>query len=365
MAHVDRNTIYIPDVRGARVESSKVVSIATAEEHFLGMASVLFLPLSDPSVHSEEFAPAVIMLWSPVPRRWDSLFTQQDSERDLQEGALIVTDDASRDVLKFLAEQLSFLFTHVSADKSNTLLRQMENLNFLVEFQAWIDSQGDPSVAIQFDRFFHGSLKLARHVLQQSNEATPVKQWLDDLVRAPYPCGFVKTLEKQSGWNLHDKLLHLVDRTKDSPIRVSVSLGERGPIYEELLSTVPSTANIAVDLESIRSIATAPIDNISKYAYDLDAIEAELTRRFFTVTYVQKTKPDHIGGLVGDEFAFRRYYAIRRGLSVPRLETLPSTGFGLWLWRVLATRLRVFSVLYMSPDGQSCHTEIAVPYSSV
>lgn len=367
MAHVERKVIYIPDVRQAHVQSSKVVSVATAEEEFLGMASVLYLPLPDGRdfLEGKESAPVAILMWSPVPRRWDSLFAQHDCEHSLHEGALIVTDASSREVLQCLAEQLNSLFTHVSGDRSSILLRQMESLTLVLELQAWIDSQGDTSFAIQFDRFFHGSLKLARRVLKQFNETVSVRTWLDDLVRAPNPRGFVKTLERQSRWHLRDKRLHLVDRTKSHPTVESVSLGERGSKYNELLSMLPPTASIPIDLESLRSLATSPIDNICKYAIDLNSIEAELTHRFFTVSYVQKTNPDHIQGLVGDEFAFRRYYAIRRGLWAPRLQTVPSTGLGLWLWRTLANRLRVFSILYMSPDGRSCHTEIAVPYELV
>jgi hypothetical protein len=73
-AHDTGQTIYIPDVRHAGVTSA-VLDI----EPFLGMASVLYVPMRlpvtrNPYVRKSVTSPVVFMFWSPIPHRWDHLF---------------------------------------------------------------------------------------------------------------------------------------------------------------------------------------------------------------------------------------------------------------------------------------------------
>ena len=80
-AYKNPRSLYIPDV--GVLESP--VSAAQEEERFLGMASVLYLPVVGESLpgialDTGTHAPVVLMLWSPTPRRWDHLPKERDQD---------------------------------------------------------------------------------------------------------------------------------------------------------------------------------------------------------------------------------------------------------------------------------------------
>lgn len=371
-AHAESAAIYLPDVTKMHArDSARVVSVSPVEELFLGMASVLYLPLHDPKqAHGtdENIAPAVLMLWSPIPGRWNKIFTStRFPAGTVQDEAPEAFTVPEYDRIKtHLWGRLRWLVNVVFKDNSELHKAELELLSFMFAMESWSAQQGG-SALVQFQSFFHGSLHLLRSLRDKPADRSrlAVRDWVDDLVRAPD--GFVKRLMEEWGRRLPELSLQLELWTGTDRELMEAPLGVRNEAYTTLLSAIAeSNAAIEFDKATALYIASEPANNISKYAEDLTQIRIRLTRRYVTLSYIESPKQTSKERLLGSDSAFRTYYAGRRGIAVPPPTNESGTkgygsGLGLWLYRVFAARAKVFRKLYVSPDGKEWRTEIAVP----
>jgi hypothetical protein len=362
-AHFEGKAMYLPDVASLReAYTTEVISVSVLDEPYLGMASVLYFPICDDVVveskAEETTAEAVIMLWSPIPGRWNGIFDEEGSRYEKANAFAIPNYQPLR---RYLWKQLSWLSTIVSRGRSDVRKSELEVFSFLLAFQDWATSRGAETLK-QFKDFFHGSLDIVRSHDEVSKLS--VRQWIDDLVRDSH--GFVKELEKTWKRRLDDATiqLELWDRPKQ-PVRAR--LWPRDHEYQQFISSIPAETEIRFSRETAGYIAAEPANNISRYAKSLKQIQIMLTQKFVTLHYVEIPAEKHRSSLVGTHDAFRRYYAGRRGLlAVPPTSGEQATinrgrGHGLWLYRVFEARAQVSRKLYVSANGDTWYTDIVVP----
>jgi hypothetical protein len=363
-SHKDRSALYVPDVANLRgVESSHVVSVSTGEEPFLGMASVLYLPLYN-AADAKAPATAVLVLWSPTPRRWagtldDLGLEAASSNRRCTEPSAYLAQDYSR-LNDYLWSHFRWLANVVSRDESDVRRAELELLSFMLAMESWGSQQGG-QFEQHFRAFFHGSYFLLES-LKNVPKGISTRSWLRDQLLEDGG-GFVNELGWQPGWKgraLKGTDVILKRWTNSGLVLAETHVGESIRALNAFLSNIPANVGIPFDRDVAIRIASEPAKNIGKYAEEIRQIQILLTKNFITLRYVEAPKPSHIQRLVGSSEAFRRYYSTRRGLAPPPHPDRSSPGLGLWLYRVFEAKMNVFWKLYVSPDGAEWHTDVTV-----
>lgn len=364
-SHKDRSALYIPDVTNLRQANSfHVVSVSTGEEPFLGMASVLYLPLYN-GAETKVPATAVLVLWSPIPRRWAGtldelgLKSASSERRSTEPSAYSVKDYSSLN--DYLWSHLRWLANVVSRDESDVRRTELELLSFMLAMESWGAQQGG-QFEQHFRDFFHGSYFLLECLKHAPKGILSARSWIRDQLEEGGG-GFVNELGWQPGWK--DRVLTgtnvILKRWTDSGLIVAEThVGDSTKALNAFLSNIPANVGIPFDHDVAMRIASEPAKNIGKYAAEVRQIQILLTQKFITLRYVETPKPSHIQRLVGSPEAFRRYYSTRRGLAPPPHPDRSSPGLGLWLYRVFEAKMSIFWKLYVSPDGAEWHTDVAV-----
>ncbi len=361
-AHLDGDAMYLPDVATLRGDyASDIISVSTQDEPYLGMASVLYLPIVSPQTPAATHlgAEAVIMLWSPIPRRWDGIF---DLKIQRYEGTNAYSICDIEPVREYLWEQFYWLSTIVALARRDVRRSELEVVSFLLAFKGWAAARGKAILA-QFKQFLHGSTDLLEIIGRSKTAPMPVRMWIDDLVRDAH--GMVKELEGRWKSELPDCTLTL-DLGYEPRRQYKALIRPRGAEYDQLIASIPISAKINFDREIAGYIAAEPAENISEYAEELKNIHIILTQKYVTLRYVERPTEEAKKRLVGSDIAFRRYYAGRRGLAVPPATAeaqgnVRGGGHGLWLYRVFEARAQVARKLYVSANGSTWYTDVVVP----
>lgn len=380
-AHLEGRPYYIPDAAAAgahrqgwrcgeagRAPGNFVHSAAEREERHLAIASVLYIPLIEPSVSEAATAAdkpgarAVLMLWSPVPHRWDGCF--KGVERSSRGAAYEVQDLMDERLRDHIWRYFHWLEYAAAKDDTSLYRAELQILNFLSTLVQWQDSQ-DTMVQKAFEQIFHRSAVLKPQLSSYpTDEATPVAHWIGDMLSDP--AGFKNLLTQR--WQ-EEKIFKDLEG-------VSVLLRLPGGEWDELtLAEAAEEGRVARFFDESYEIPLSPmtanyvggepVDNIAKYAENLTAIFVTLSRKFVTVRFSEEPRASELERLVGSDDAFRRYYAIRRGLAISPPASNDGRekghGLGFWLHRVFAARTKVWRKLYISADGKVCHTDLVVP----
>lgn len=369
-SHKSRSALYLPDVSNLP-DSRRVISVSTTEELFLGVASILFLPLYDPT-ESKEPAPAVLVLWSPTPGRWrgDVLqglgLTRAPEDRGADEPKLFVLQEYPP-LMDDLWGQFGWLGNVVAKDESDVRRAELEVLSFLLAMEFWAAQQGVDFLK-KFKHFFQGSYFLIE-AIKNSYKKMPTRgmaarDWIREQLTA---CGhgFVHELLSHDRWERERRTLHgvpvLLEKwTGAGRFTAQFRVGDPEQALEAFLSNIPSEFSVPFADDVAMHIASEPANNIGKYAAELQEIQISLTTNFITLRYIEKPEPKHKERLFGTHDAFLSYYSTRRGLAPPRHSDESSSGLGLWLYRVFEAKMNVFWKLYVSPNGAWWHTDVAV-----
>lgn len=371
-AHTEGTPLYFPNVSGLaderlnargrkRLPQGYVHSAASREEPYLGMASVLYIPLLDPDAKPQA-ARAVLMLWSPVPGRWDGCF--KSTAPALGGSALEVRDLSSREMRRHIWDHFHWLEYAAAKDDTTLHRAELQILNFMSVMLRWHDGQTE-NVRSAFSEFFHGSSALLDHFKDAPyDHTTRVVDWIDELLHGG--SGFQYLLRRR--WQkakISEDLDHLPIKLRLPNGQIKTFKLNETPEVGVLAPYVDKNAKILLADYTATYIGGEPVDNIAKYAEALEGITITLSEKFISLRFLERPILRHMQRLVGSDRSFRRYYAIRRGLAisppVSRSGRALGHGLGYWLFRVFAARTKVWRKLYVSADGKVCHTDLVVP----
>ncbi|MEQ1853784.1 MAG: hypothetical protein HOP13_20775 [Alphaproteobacteria bacterium] len=357
-AHTENQAIYIPDVLAAGThQPPEVISESTFEEPFLGMASVLYLPI-DIGTQTSATAPAVLMLWSPVPKRWDGIFQTASQESQF---AVADFDGAPRAAL---TKSMDWLEDVLERDQSEIDRTELESLSLIMALHDWVSRQ-DPTIQAAINEFFHSSTALLKELERDDADTScSVREVARDLIKSPG--GFIVRLEKKWDRTLGNKLINVAVLGLENENRdKSASIAAATRDDADLMDVIPAEARIGIDRKAAKLLARRPCHNIAAHAEDLLGVKVLVTDKFLTLRYQEAPKLDRKARIIGSQAAFHRYFAARRGLMVPQIsEDNEGGGLGLWLYRVVALRRNIFIRLYVSPSGENWHTDVVIPLLS-
>lgn len=395
-AHRDGRGLYIPDVRTVR-DTSDVRTAAQSEERFLAMASVLYLPLDyeeirqyaepvsgaiDPLIPS----PAVLMLWSPVPRRWDHIVVDDGlgvRPVDKDGTAFEILLDSARaqptDPRWTLSPEVTpaFRWLDLVVALETKALRWAET-QFLAPFFALhrASLDGSKEDARRFwDRIGHGFGPLAQSLPDVARTQDPritTREWVARLLHAKDgPISHLRTR-----WPVPEVRAHKIGQARLTLRMLGpggmTAVIERETLAEwpDVLDAVPSKIGCCptrVVAQTARALALELAKNIEAYAERVTGIEIDITERYVVARYHLELKARARDQLAGNPLGFLRYFAVRRGIVVPTVESTsdamrPSHGIGLALHSALSSRVGLYSALYISPDCARAHAALAMPY---
>ena len=395
-AHLSRKGLYIPDVRAiADLSGAPARTAACEEERFLAMASVLYMPFDYPKVREyaeplpgvtegvDPPAPAVLMLWSPVPGRWDHLgaANEGDAIRELVEGVWEVkpSKNAGKDggwpYTPVIDE--GFRWLDVEVAKEIKALRWAET-QFLAPFIALHRAAlhaGKKDHRRFVDLIGHGFSELARSLpglMGPTPDPLRLGEWVARLVGAPDGPVAMLRVAWPEPWERKRRIqsasLILRFETTDTPRDLSPNdwYGEHERPLKELPEGLGECATEVV-ASTATALATELANNISAHAERILEIRIEITRRYVVAKYVLELSEEALSSLHGSEEAFRRYFAIRRGVVVPTAAGSSDRrqgghGIGLALHSAVSSQTGVYSALYLAPGGAGAHATLAVPY---
>lgn len=368
-AHVTSSAFYFPDVTKVdEASGGDVYSAARREERHLAMASALYIPLLKPKARSGH-SRAVLMLWSPVPHRWDGCF-RSATPHPAMPHVVEVGDFRRKKLLRRICLHFHWLEHVIARDESSQHRSELQVLNFISLLANWRKRQhGDVREAV--DELLHGSQLQFDHLSgSRPPGETSVAHWVYDLLFSG--SGFLNALKH--GWKdrsrthkeAYGQLFNLPVNIKvEGNPTLSSKWNELEDREDVFLPFIPQSARVPFDRDTARFIGTEAVDNIIKYASALHMISINLSRRFATIRFSERARQEDVGRLIGSDVSFSRYYAVRRGLAVmPRgLTNVKETGYGLGflLYHVLSSRTKIFRKFYLSPDGDHCHTDLVLP----
>lgn len=360
-AHKSSNALYFPNVEEARPPVGETYSAATREEPHLGMASLLYIPLLKPSRETGH-SRAVLLLWSPVPRRWDRCF--YDCTPDPAAPAAIKIGDFEQGVLRNrICRHFHWLEHVIARDDSAQHRFELQIHNLVLKIRSWQDRQ-NALVKDAVDELLHRVGPLLKYIVdEEHDDSTAVAKWFEDWLFGN--SGFLNVL--RSRW-MKDKRISKLNATS---VRIKTLAGQQtfpcaSAVSKDIIyESFPENIRVPFDSTVSAYIQVEAVDNISKYAEVLHSISIITSSRFVIVRLLESPKKRDLIRLQGSDSAFKRYYGIRRGLAVaPRGvegQGAIGQGIGFWLYRVFAAKTKVFRQFYISPEGNVCHTDLVLP----
>lgn len=355
LAHASSKPVYIPDVRDLPSgREANAESVATKEERYLGMASVLFVPLYSEPPTKKTPAPAVLMLWSPVAGRWDRRLTNL-SRMQPEAPAYRVDDEIlGTAFLAELWEQFEWVELVAARDFSSRRRFDLQGINLVLALMRWRDQQNE-IVRKAMGEFLHHTHDPIKALTHSAAESASVRSAVKDLVSDRR--GFVDVV-LGGNLNLTQTNFTVSVSGQDS---VVLSLAEARDQPNVLDGIIPADLTVRLDRSAARQVIASPAGNIIKYASALTAIRVDISKRFATFKYFETPNDQSREAFDGAE-GFKRYYAVRRGQSVAPIlvesQHEASQGLGLWLNRMLESRTGAAARLYISPDWKDWSTSV-------
>ena len=343
-AHVNCEPLYIPDV--SVLTPSK--SAARNEERFLAMASVVYLPvaggaLPKVALSAGEQAPVVLILWSPLPGRWDDLYpASQGAVRTIADPALAP---------RTLAEDLRWLGEdHLHLENAHTLADAMF-VGFVFALDRALNDCGEAGKQVR-RRLAHGRLlDLRRELLRPVRTSAPVKEWLRKHLRNSV---IVPVTNVLSSWTRDSLPVSLTLRRADGSESHESTLQN----LDDLLLRIPDNLALRAPQELAAVVLEDAAASVTENGRALLGLALDVSEEYCTVSVYFEPGEEEGKNLFGSSEAFMRYAATRRGFLVPSRRGL---GLDLALYTRLPARLGVYRRLYLSVDGSNWHVGAAFP----
>lgn len=363
-AHAKSMALYLPDVSQASEMDAGTLTTAVSDERFLGMASVMYIPLAweDPlSLFSTkgrdaEYAQAVLLLWSPIPGRWNSLISAES--RRIARFAMSLSSELGH-IKHKLSKALSWLGDLIAKDEHDQKKMDAQLLAFLYTLDRWsLDRSRE--VRQEFLSLMHGMEALLTFIREDSpSKPTPAQQWLHEIILSSR--GLMRSLE--TFWKRSLREVPFLIDIWDTEKRIIRSFQSSLGTANASINRVPCNAFIPFEGKIALRIGVEPVSNLKKYAIDVTAVSVFISSAYATLRLTETPDAAAQKRLLGNKAGFLRYFALRRGLAVPAKyeNSGESYGIGLALFSLVATRARVYRKLYLSSDGEQCYVELSLP----
>lgn len=358
-AHHSRKLMYIEDVTDIP-PSEKVESVARYDERYLGMASVMYIPLeynselSPRKIGEQSYSRAVLMLWSPVPDFLDNSILEQKEH-----------------ITKIFSEKLSWLGNiihtmdtafHENATRHISFLRTLSTLSRHLHP---IDAEAFNSIFLSATHNLHDIVKL---ILKGEEEE---KRWvrIDEFIKK-----FILTEDGLNnfltglGYDENELILEFENKAGEEYTHSVKGINS----IINYLNSIVIMSRLRLSMKNAMTIATSPFDNMGlvrntgerKYMDKFVKCKVILSDYYLSVRFYQVPTGDALKRLTEGDEGFRRYYALRRGISVPANRP-GSHGLGVSLFSPLSSFTKVSRKLYLPPNGNELFDEVSFPIKQI
>lgn len=368
-AHQCGRLVYLPDTKliegTIKLDDGQMVhSVGTDEERYMGMASVIYLPLSSSqipmtTVVDRLYASVVLMVWSPIPHLWDGTL---DSTCQVQSLAL-------HEKYAVPLGAVFRLLRHDVVRRAAELARSdADVLSIVTSLQARVKDGPAPLWPL-WQTTMHGLERLLDFALDREDSSNALaEEWLADFFE--HPNGACQTLASQFP-NVRELDLSVADlRAAERPTPFTTHIRN----WRALLRPMLQGAKLPLDVAAAQLLCAEPVRNIKLYCNSLDMLKIDISESYITIVVVTTLRKESMRQLVPQpgksdsaaDFVFRRYYGSRRGLPLWRSDGKHSedVSLGMFLHGHASRRFGVFHRLYVSPDGSSSRVIIGMPLSA-
>lgn len=358
-AHEDRKIVYEPDVSLLDDKESKdrLLSVARDDEKNFAMASVLYIPLEHKKIlplfkfKDKTFSKAVLMFWSPIPNFWKKGFAKpEDKEK----------------IIHSLSDRLSWLGNYIQVKNTSNHANAVKHigfLNLLKNHSAQLAPFDNERWEKVFKAAIHNLADLVSFIVKGEEDIGKrvlLKTFLKSLLLGQNSIVNLLNVKGKKSKEYESKYFNLRFKNLNENYIKKDYWGEAGVI--KFCEEIEITGRLKIGEKIGLQLAKSPFYNMDKFMDSFVKCEIILSKEYLTIRYYQiptedaKTKLDGIDG-------FKRYYALRRGLSIP--TTNPGDhGLGFALFQTLGTISKIHGRLYYSSDHRILYDEISFPIES-
>lgn len=349
-AHYTRRALYIADV-DALGDST---TTAQDEERSLGMASVLYLPVVSEAIRPVQLArgahaSVLLMLWSPVPGRWDHLRAKQyKASRTVQ----TIKEAALQP--KALADEFPWLGHELIKEDKTHAVSDAQFLGVIFALDRCLKDCNDSGREIR-QRLMHGILDLNEALFTDAAVGgTRLKDWLQGRLSANAEP--ITTLKNGLGRSTDALPVELVTRRAGGRHSRTGTLGQ----IQHLIHLINADAHLGISEDLATAVLQEAASSIVAHGQALIGVVIDVSPLYSAVSFKFVPQRDARSRLHGSDTGFKQYFATRRGLIVPS-ERPGRLGLGLALYTRVPSRFGIYRRLYVSPDGEKWRVEVAVP----
>lgn len=367
-AHECGRLIYLPDTQAiegtTEVSGQLVHSVGTDEERYMGMASVIYMPLSSRDIPEAEvlgrpYSSVVLMVWSPIPHLWDESL---DSTHVVQDVVM------HKKYVAPLNGRFRLLGHDVVRRAAEAARAETDVLSTVTTLQARI-KDGPPGLWPAWRRTMHdlqGLLDL--EFVREAPSSVLASEWLADFFKGPN--GACQTLASAFPDFLEVTLRAADLRTGRQATEHAAHIAE----WSDLLLPMIERATLPFDVAAARLLCAEPVKNITDHCVSIDDLKIDVSQNYITIVLATTLKDESERQLFSRtgsrdstaDAVFRRYYGSRRGLPLwhSAAEHPEDLSLGMFLHGHVSRRFGVFHRLYVSPDASSSRVIIGMPFSA-
>ncbi len=369
LAHQQGQIVYIPNLKnlqenknGISIQASRTVkSICTYDETYLGMASVLYVPLDfkdefidESASRNDTFAEAVAVFYSPVPNFWDSYLPSYLKGKKVNTSDYIRRqhwkDQRIEKLASKLGTKLSWLRNQIDHYNISKTMTTGNTIDLVKSFDRAFRDEGPAGFKV-WASITHQLQTVLKYLTQETEDKSiSLQEYITSLIRDRK--SVVRDLRNRNMTEEETFRLVIITQNND---------GKRYSYVDrlEILHELPTNIYVPLEDKIANFITQEPASNIKQYASKVTSVVFTLTDKYISIKYRQTTKPEAIKKLTGDLQGFKIYYSLLHGFPVPRKKS--NHGIGIMLFNALTADMKINKRLYMSADGEKCWTEIWLP----
>jgi hypothetical protein len=404
-SHKVKETHYLPDLSEIYQGGStptETFSAAKKDEPYLGMASVLYIPLigvdymdmvqPELSSEGERHSKSVLIFWSPIPNRWghlvdgtgllyDNAYVYCPPSLDFKVGPIysgtsirdnsINTQSTISETLlpsvgggktiytkvNHLSDYLSWIEDIIERDNSNQVWRETDYVE-LVQKVSELGKDTDSSTEEQIRSITHG-LEYLLDVMstQHDKKRWAIPNFIDYTLSDE---GLMGDFRKENLVGDYTKVVlteygHVKAQSKGSP-------------HTQILkSSKDIERELSIDKDTAIKVFEEPVRNICKNSSGVGRIEFHISKLSVTVRVFETLLWEVSNNLINKKSSFDTYYSIRRGIPISTTfgsQASRGLGLGMAMYSAIAEREGIFNKLYVSPNCEKCYSLTSFPTKS-